>query len=196
MLFTVVLAISVWFAGKILTFAFTSSLRRADNSSGKILFFRGLRAQPRCKRMAENEPWGLDGFQGTNFTHRMSFPLLLRFLISIFGMELGHLVPLTSWISIFGNELRLSLPCPGWMSIWFVLLAYLQWSRPFSWFYFTIFVFGCCVFRSTNLIDKNGSWKLPFSASNFDNSCRLPRHPLCLINLQALSLFHRIFTII
>ena len=50
--------------------------------------------------------------------------------------------------------------------------------------------FGCCVFRSTNLIDKNGSRKLPFSASNFDSQCRLQRHPWCLNNLQDLSLFH------
>ena len=57
-------------------------------------------------------------------------------------------------------------------------------------FFYHFFVFGCCVFRSTNLIDKNGSRKLPFSASNFDSQCRLPRHPWCLINLQDLSLFH------
>ena len=57
-------------------------------------------------------------------------------------------------------------------------------------FFYHFFVFGCCVFRSTNLNDKNGSWNLPFSASNFDSQCRLPRHPWCLINLQDIGLFH------
>ena len=56
--------------------------------------------------------------------------------------------------------------------------------------FYHLFVFGCCVFRSTNLNDKNGSWNLPFSASNFDSQCRLPRHPWCLINLQDIGLFH------
>ena len=51
----------------------------------------------------------------------------------------------------------------------------------------------CCDLHSTNLSDKNGSWNLPFSASNFDSQCRLPRHPWCLINLQDLSLFHMAF---
>ena len=82
--------------------------------------------------MAENEPAGLDGPHGTNFTHHMSVVPLPRFWISFFGMEVGHLMPFTSWISIFGNELRLSLPFLGWMSIWFVLLAYLLWNQPFS----------------------------------------------------------------
>ena len=59
--------------------------------------------------------------------------------------------------------------------------------------FYHFLVLGCCVFRSTNLIDKNGSRKLPFSASNFDNSCRLLRHPLCLFNLQVLSLFNMAF---
>ena len=58
-----------------------------------------------------------------------------------------------------------------------------------AFYYFS--VFGC--FRSTNLIDKKGTCKRPFSVSNFDNSCRLLRHPLCLINLQVLI---RLFTII
>ena len=60
-------------------------------------------------------------------------------------------------------------------------------------FFHQFFVVGCYVFRSTNLIDKNGSRKLPFSASNFDNSRRLFRHPLCLFNLQVLSLFRMVF---
>ena len=109
-------------------------------------------------------------------------------------MELGHLTPLTSWISIFGNELRLSLPCLDWMSTWLVLLACLLWNQPSLLGFFTTSLSPCCcVLRSTNLIDKNGTFKRPFSASNFDNSCCLLRHPLCLFNLQVLSLFHKAF---
>ena len=48
----------------------------------------------------------------------------------------------------------------------------------------------CCDLHSTNLSDRNGSWNLPFSASNFDSQCRLPRHPWCLVNLQDIGLFH------
>ena len=118
-LFTVVPAIAVWFTGKMLTFAFTSFIRRADDSSGKILSFRGLRAQPRYKRMAEKEPTTLDGLHGCNFTHPLYLLPLPRFWISIFGIELGHFMPFTSWISIFGIELRLSLPCLDWMSTGF-----------------------------------------------------------------------------
>ena len=75
--------------------------------------------------MTENEPTRLDGPDGTNFTHHMSFPPLPRLWISIFGTELGHFMPFTFWISIFGYELCLSLPFLGWMSTWFALLAYL-----------------------------------------------------------------------
>ena len=59
--------------------------------------------------------------------------------------------------------------------------------------FYHFFVLCCCVLRSTNLIDKNGTFKRPFSASNFDNSCPLLRHPLCLFNLQVLSLLHMAF---
>ena len=118
-LFTVVPAIAVWFTGNFHTFAFTSFIRRAHDSSGKILSFRGLRAQPRYKRMAEKEPTTLDGLYGSNFTHPLYLLPLPRFWISIFGIELGHFMPFTSWISIFGIELRLSLPCLDWMSTGF-----------------------------------------------------------------------------
>ena len=113
-----------------ITFAFTSSTRRADDSSGKILSFRGLRAQPRYKRMAEKEPTTLDGLHGPNFTHPLYLLPLPRFWISIFGIELGHFMPFTSWISIFGNELRLALPCLDWMSTWLALRACLLWNQP------------------------------------------------------------------
>ena len=181
------MVLSIAFTGKLLTFAFTTARSRARRSS-KILPFRGLRGQPRYKKMAENEPIGRNGPHGTNFTHHLSFPPLPRFWISIFGMELGHLMPFTFWISIFGNELYL-------MSTWFVLFAYLVWNQFFfiGFFFYHFFVLGCCVFRSTNLIDKNGSRELPFSASSFDSQCRLLRPPLCLFNLQVLSLFHWVF---
>ena len=73
-----------------------------------------------------------------------------------------------------------------------LLLRLLTWCgiRLFHSDFCHFFVLGCCVFRSTNFTDKNGSRKVPFSASNFDNSCRLLRHPLCLFNSQVLSLFH------
>ena len=41
--------------------------------------------------MAENEPSGLDGPDGTNFTHHMSFPPLPRLWISIFWHRTGSL---------------------------------------------------------------------------------------------------------
>ena len=72
------------------------------------------------------------------------------------------------------------------------VLAFCGISLLYRVFYHFV-VLCCCVLRSTNLIDKNGTFKRPFSASNFDNSCRLLRHPLCLYNLQVLSLFHRAF---
>ena len=72
------------------------------------------------------------------------------------------------------------------------VLAFCGISLLYRAFYHFV-VLCCCVLRSTNLIDKNGTFKRPFSASNFDNSCHLLRHPLCLFNLQVLSLFHMAF---
>ena len=77
------------------------------------------------------------------------------------------------------------------------LLDFHFWQRVAFSLLYRVFchfvVLCCCVLRSTNLIDKNGTFKRPFSASNFDSQCRLLRHPLCLFNVQVLSLFHMAF---
>ena len=76
------------------------------------------------------------------------------------------------------------------------LLYLLTWWCGISLFhrfcFYHFFVFGCCVFCSTNLTDKNGSRKLPFSASNFDSQCRLRRHPWCLISLFHMAVYHHL----
>ena len=84
----VLVSIVFWFSSKTPTLAFTNSLRRADDSSGKIISFRGLRAQPRLNRMAENEPTGIQ------FYPSYVVSAFTEVLDSNFGMELGHLMPL------------------------------------------------------------------------------------------------------
>ena len=145
----------------------------------------------------EDEPTRLDGPDGSKFTHHMSFPPLPRFWISIFGIELGHLGHL-SHLPLGFSFLATNcvFHCHASAGCLLGLLCLLITNCGISFLYRVFchfFVLGCCVFRSPNWIDKNGSRKLAISASNFDSQCRLLRHPLCLISLPALSLFHMAF---
>ena len=49
--------------------------------------------------------------------------------------------------------------------------------------FYHFFVLGCCVFRSTNLTDKNGSRKLPFSASNLRKSMQFTETSTVFVQL-------------
>ena len=73
------------------------------------LFIKSSRF-PRSSRAASIKKW-------RKINQLDSMGLTVPTLPIIFGMDLGHFMPLISWIPIFGIELRLSLPCLDWMSI-------------------------------------------------------------------------------